>query len=304
MRPIEDLSVFLDQKVSVERSDGNGYVVYACGKDKWEEIHWKHFTEKPRPVIYSTFCSIMLWNEFRYIRRIRQPFLSIEYILEGELWLRSGKRAFAAEKGDLCLLHRYGNYDYYFRPRTPTRLMTFVLHGSALDSVLRILQLDRREVFFLPQKERLQDLFDRLKVHVHERSRGARSDEINSGLSFELLQFLSNAGAAQEIPESMRRIRDYLEETMTEELKIEDLTKRFSCSLPTLNREFRRCFGMTPYHYRLERKMRKAEELLMQTDLPVKEIAFQLGYGKPLYFSAEFIRLRGISPQKFRREKR
>ena len=60
MRPIEDLSVFLDQKVSVERSDGNGYVVYACGKDKWEEIHWKHFTEKPRPVIYSTFCSIML----------------------------------------------------------------------------------------------------------------------------------------------------------------------------------------------------------------------------------------------------
>ena len=45
-------------------------------------------------------------------------------------------------------------------------------------------------------------------------------------------------------------------------------------------------------------------EDVMQTDLPVKEIAFQLGYGKPLYFSAEFIRLRGISPQKFRREKR
>lgn len=34
MRPIFDLSPFLNQKVSVERYDGKGYVVYACGADK------------------------------------------------------------------------------------------------------------------------------------------------------------------------------------------------------------------------------------------------------------------------------
>lgn len=304
MRPILDLSVFTDQKVSVERSDGNGYVVYACGKDKWEEIHWKHFTEKPFPVLYSTICSIMLWNEFRYIRRIHQPFLSIEYILEGELWLRCGKHAFAAEKGDLCLLHRNGNYDYYFRPGTSTRLMTFVMRGSALNSLLRILHLDQTEVFTLSEEERMLDLFNRLKVHINEACRGARSDEINSGLSFELLQFLSNASPDSNVPDSLLRIRNYLEESMAEKLNMEEVAKRFHCSLPTLNREFRRCFGMTPYHYRLEQRMKKAEELLVQTELPVKEIAFLLGYGKPLYFSAEFIRSRGISPQNFRQEKR
>ena len=300
MRPIFDLSVFLNQKVSVERSDGNGYVVYACGKDKWEEIHWKHFTRKPLPVLYCTFCSIMLWNEFRYIRRIHQPFLSIEYILKGELWIRSGKRAFAAEQGDLCLLHRHGNYDYYFRPGTPTRLMTFVLHGSALDSLLRILNLDRTAVFPLAEAERLTDLFDRMKQHIHEKFRTARSDEINSGLSFELLQYLSNARIPEVVPEKLDRIREYLEESTGDVLEMEALAKRFQFSLPTLNREFRRHFGMTPYHYRLERRMKKAEELLLQTELPIKEIAFLLGYGKPLYFSSEFTRFRGISPRKFR----
>lgn len=40
MRPIFDLSPFLNQKVSVERYDGKGYVVYACGADKWIEKYW------------------------------------------------------------------------------------------------------------------------------------------------------------------------------------------------------------------------------------------------------------------------
>ena len=42
----------------------------------------------------------------------------------------------------------------------------------------------------------------------------------------------------------------------------------------------------------------------MQTTLPIKEIAFRLGYTKPLYFSAEFRRLRGISPGSFRNDRR
>lgn len=304
MRPIFDLSPFLNQKVSVERYDGKGYVVYACGKDNWEEIYWKHFTAEPRPLFYTTFCSTMLWNEFRYIRRIHQPFLSIEYIMEGELWFRSGKRAFAAEKGDLCLLHRNRNHDFYFQPGKPTRLMTFVLHGSGLTPLLQHLHLDRTDVFPLADDTRMRDLFDRLKPYVKEELQDARSGEINSGITFELLQFLAHAHLPRPLPQDMCAIRDFLEETASTPLKMTETARRFHLSLPTLNRRFQQAFGMTPYHYRLEQRMKKAEELLRHTTLPVKEIAFRLGYTKPLYFSAEFRRLRGISPSSFRNSRR
>ena len=79
-----------------------------------------------------------------------------------------------------------------------------------------------------------------------------------------------------------------------------NVAKRFHLSLPTLNRRFQQYFGTSPYHFRLEHRIRKAEELLTQTAMPVKEIAFLLGYAKALYFSAEFIRFRGISPREFR----
>ncbi len=304
MRPIFDLSPFLNQKVSVERYDGKGYVVYACGADKWIEKYWKHFHSEPRPVLYATFCSIMLWNEFRYIRRVHQPFLSIEYVMEGELWFRSGKRAFVAEKGDLCLLHRNRNHDYYFQPGKPTRLMTFVLHGSGLTPLLEQLHLDRTDVFPLADGERLQEIFDRLKPLIHETLQDPRSGEVNSGICFELLQFLANAHQPRPLPQDLCAIRDFLEETAAEPLLMEEVARCFHLSLPTLNRKFQQTFGMTPYHYRLEQRMKRAEELLMQTTLPVKEIAFRLGYQKPLYFSAEFRRLRGISPGNFRNDRR
>ena len=304
MRPIFDLSPFLNQKVSVERYDGKGYVVYACGADKWIEKYWKHFHSEPRPVLYATFCSIMLWNEFRYIRRVHQPFLSIEYVMEGELWFRSGNRAFAAEKGDLCFLHRNRNHDYYFQPGKPTRLMTFVLHGSGLTPLLEQLHLDRTDVFPLADGERLQEIFDRLKPLIHETLQDPRSGEVNSGICFELLQFLANAHQPRPLPQDLCAIRDFLEETAAEPLLMEEVARCFHLSLPTLNRKFQQTFGMTPYHYRLEQRMKRAEELLMQTTLPVKEIAFRLGYQKPLYFSAEFRRLRGISPGNFRNDRR
>lgn len=246
----------------------------------------------------------MLWNEFRYIRRVHQPFLSIEYVMEGELWFRSGKRAFAAEKGDLCLLHRNRNHDYYFQPGKPTRLMTFVLHGSGLTPLLEQLHLDRTDVFPLADGERLQEIFDRLKPLIHETLQDPRSGEVNSGICFELLQFLANAHQPRPQPQDLCAIRDFLEETAAEPLLMEEVARCFHLSLPTLNRKFQQTFGMTPYHYRLEQRMKRAEELLMQTTLPVKEIAFRLGYQKPLYFSAEFRRLRGLSPGNFRNDRR
>lgn len=304
MRPIFDLSPFLNQKVSVERYDGKGYVVYACGADKWIEKYWKHFHSEPRPVLYATFCSIMLWKEFRYIRRVHQPFLSIEYVMEGELWFRSGKRAFAAEKGDLCLLHRNRNHDYYFQPGKPTRLMTFVLHGSGLTPLLEQLHLDRTDVFSLNDDERMTEIFDRIKPFIHESLQDLRSGEINAGVCYELLQFLAHAHQPGPLPQDMCAIRDFLEESAAGPLKMAEVARRFHLSLPTLNRKFQQTFGMTPYHYRLEQRMQRAEELLMQTTLPIKEIAFRLGYTKPLYFSAEFRRLRGISPGSFRNDRR
>ena len=47
-------------------------------------------------------------------------------------------------------------------------------------------------------------------------------------------------------------------------------------------------------------RMDRAKDLLKNTDLSMKEVAFASGYGDPLYFSRLFRRVNGIPPTRFR----
>ena len=50
-------------------------------------------------------------------------------------------------------------------------------------------------------------------------------------------------------------------------------------------------------------KLKKARELLMDTDLPIQNIAMQVGYDNPLTFSKIFKNYYGESPRTYRSRK-
>ena len=66
-------------------------------------------------------------------------------------------------------------------------------------------------------------------------------------------------------------------------------------------REFGRAYGKTPKQYRTDVLMRRAASLMEQTDMPVKRVAFQLGYDDPTSFSRAFRRHFGVAPASCRR---
>lgn len=65
---------------------------------------------------------------------------------------------------------------------------------------------------------------------------------------------------------------------------------------------FRREYGVTPYEYWLNEKMRIARHLLRDTTLPVSAVASSLGYEDPQYFSGLFKRKCGMPPQTYRKK--
>lgn len=67
------------------------------------------------------------------------------------------------------------------------------------------------------------------------------------------------------------------------------------------HRTFRRVFGTTPFAYMLDRRLARARHLLAGTGLSVKEVAAQVGYENPLYFSRVFSGRLQVSPTDYRR---
>ena len=63
---------------------------------------------------------------------------------------------------------------------------------------------------------------------------------------------------------------------------------------------FKKRYGMSPLKYRQHLLFERARRLLINTNLCVKEIAFQLGYENQNYFSRAFKAHFGASPQNFR----
>ncbi len=85
---------------------------------------------------------------------------------------------------------------------------------------------------------------------------------------------------------------------------LEDMARDLGLSYSTLRRLFRSHTGVSLKQYQTEVRIRRACELLRNSDKPVKAIAGYLGYSSPFHFSAQFRRATGLSPSEWREKNR
>ena len=73
-----------------------------------------------------------------------------------------------------------------------------------------------------------------------------------------------------------------------------------------LNSNFRKLFkehtGLSPATYQQDLRLQRAKELLSTTDMSIKEIAYQLNFESPDYFSAKFKLKTGRKPSEYRNQ--
>lgn len=81
---------------------------------------------------------------------------------------------------------------------------------------------------------------------------------------------------------------------------IDRLARNFGLSRASFYTKFKKITGYSPGTYRELRRLRHAEQLLLQTNTGIAQIAYQCGYGNPLYFSSRFRKYYGVSPKTYR----
>ena len=79
------------------------------------------------------------------------------------------------------------------------------------------------------------------------------------------------------------------------------LAARATMSGRTFARRFRAATGTTPHRWLLDQRLRRAEELLESTDLPVDQVAAESGLGAGDTLRHHFTARRGVSPAAYRR---
>jgi AraC-like DNA-binding protein len=92
----------------------------------------------------------------------------------------------------------------------------------------------------------------------------------------------------------------FMQEIITENLSLEDLSRKYNYSVSRFSSLFKQKTGYAPIDYFLQMKMQKACQLLHFSDRSIKDIAFSMGFIDPYYFSKRFSKIIGMSPKKYR----
>ncbi|MBC8064174.1 MAG: helix-turn-helix transcriptional regulator [Chlorobia bacterium] len=92
----------------------------------------------------------------------------------------------------------------------------------------------------------------------------------------------------------------FIETWLTESVTISDIAQRLDVSHNHLTRLFQKHLGKSPIAYLIERRLERAEHLLKHTNMPVKQIAIQVGIHDLQAFNKSFRNRFGVSPREYR----
>ena len=97
---------------------------------------------------------------------------------------------------------------------------------------------------------------------------------------------------------AIRRVREFILENITENIKLQDMAELARLSPFHLNRSFSTQVGLPPHEFQNQLRIEKAAKLIAQKK-PLAEIAFETGFSDQSHFNRFFKRYVGVTPKRF-----
>ncbi len=96
----------------------------------------------------------------------------------------------------------------------------------------------------------------------------------------------------------------FLKDNLDTPLTVKDLALKNNFSVPHFSSLFLKATGMSPIEYFIHLRLQKACLLLYKSDMRIKNIAGEVGYDDPYYFSRLFKKYMKVSPEQYRQMRR
>ena len=92
---------------------------------------------------------------------------------------------------------------------------------------------------------------------------------------------------------------DYIQAYLAEDISLKAIATELDLSQHHFARLFKQSTGYSPYQYVIKRRIERAQELMMQDQQNITNVALKVGFASQSQFGRHFKRLTGVTPKQF-----
>jgi transcriptional regulator GlxA family with amidase domain len=118
--------------------------------------------------------------------------------------------------------------------------------------------------------------------------------------NYGITRHFQKSSQALAVFESVRAPVEYIRQNYHKQITLKELAELTHLSVSALERRFKKHLAKTPSRLINEVRLENARRLLMDTNLPISDIAFQTGFSDHSYFTKQFKLFFGMHPSKMR----
>lgn len=243
------------------------------------------------------------WNGLK--RKEKRSFV-FQYTLSGEGALFLEGKTQSLNPGQAFIVEIPSSHRYYFPSTSSSWEFIFLtlkgdLAAQCWENMIRrhghILTISResdlvRKVFDIYRQAHDKDLVD-----AYFSSAQAYS------FLMEMYRHFKHTKGREEFSRNISEAINYMNKNYVMPLSMEEIAEAANMSKYYFIKRFKEVVDMTPGQYLTKKRIERALELLVHTELTMKDIAEKVGYANDNYFNKAFRKTVGMPPGEFRKNK-
>lgn len=263
------------------------------------ESLWSHAYRyaRFRPPLCVIGSVLSRWGPGGNFERTDRQGISVSILTLGEgHYVQEGREGHVGS-GDVFIAH----HDVYQLLETGSggvlHKRTLIMEGEALDAVLQAAGLSGVDSVRLSSPSQMIGQFRRAHVLLRDKPAGFTSEL--SQIAYAVL-LECGRGIAPDYPLPLRAAIAFVRQNLGRRMTLQEIAAAAQLSVRHCSRLFHQHIGVAPMTYCINQKMALAENMLVNTTLPVNQVALAVGYDDPFRFSLQFKQHFGRAPKHYR----
>ena len=268
------------------------------------ELENKSFEE-----LHVVFCGMEECpSNYYYGPSVRTHYL-IHYCLSGKGKYHVNGKIYEIGKGDAFLIMPNVITYYQADNDNPWTYVWIRFDGTKAKPYLSRCNLDSNNLVI--HSDNINELKEIVISMLNHNKLSYSNEFFIQGKLFEFFSYLSKS---DDVPYKKEKSKDnnlyvnkameYIINNYQNVVNVNEIADYLSLNRSYLTTIFKKALKVSPQKFLLMYRMKKAMELLMNTDYTINQIAISCGYSNQLSFSKAFHKFQGLSPREFRKRNR